>query len=62
MTSCLQDIDTGMYSTHNERKSIFEFGDHVRISKHKYIFAKGCAPNWSEEVLIIKKFNLNTVP
>ena len=51
-----------MYSTHNERKSIFEFGDHVRISKHKYIFAKGCAPNWSEEVLIIKKFNLNTVP
>ena len=27
----------------------------MRISKYKNIFAKGYAPNWSEEVFIIKK-------
>ena len=35
--------------------------DHVRISKYKYIFAKGYAPNWYEEVFMIKKVK-NTVP
>ena len=35
--------------------------DHVRISKYKNIFAKGYTPNWSEEVLVIKKIK-NTVP
>ena len=25
----------------------FKVGDHVRISKHKNIFAKGYTPNWS---------------
>ena len=30
-------------------------GDHVRISKYKNIFAKGHAPNWSEEVFVIEK-------
>ena len=33
----------------------FNTGDHVRISKYKNIFAKGYAPNWSEEVFVIKK-------
>ena len=33
----------------------FKVGDHVRILKHKNIFAKGCIPNWSEEVFFIKK-------
>ena len=33
----------------------FEVGDHVRISKYKNLFAKGYAPNWSEEVFVIKK-------
>ena len=36
-------------------------GDHVRISKYKNIFAKGQAPNWSEEVFIINKIK-NAVP
>ena len=31
------------------------FGDHVRISKYKNIFAKGYTPNWSEEDFVIKK-------
>ena len=35
----------------NEKDSQFKVGDHVRISKYKNIFAKGYAPNWSEEVL-----------
>ena len=36
----------------------FKIGDHVRISKYKNIFAKGCTPSCSEEVFVIK----NTVP
>ena len=39
----------------------FKVGDHVRISKYKNIFAKGYAPNWSEEAFVIKKVK-NTVP
>ena len=38
-----------------------KFGDHVRISKYKNIFAKGYTPNWSEEVFVITKVK-NTVP
>ena len=30
-------------------------GDHVRISKYKNIFAKGHAPNWREEIFVVKK-------
>ena len=32
----------------NEKDPKFKIGDHVRISKHKNIFAKGYTPNWSE--------------
>ena len=45
----------------NKKDPKFKIGDHVRISKHKNIFAKGYAPNWSEEVFVINKIN-NTVP
>ena len=31
----------------------FKVGDHVRISKYKNIFAKGYAPNSSEEVFVV---------
>ena len=34
---------------------------YVRISKYKNIFAKGYAPNWSEEVLVISKIK-DTAP
>ena len=40
----------------NNKHPIFKVGDRVRISKYKNIFAKGYAPNWSEEVFAIKKF------
>ena len=39
----------------NEKDSKFKVGDHVRISKYKNIFAKGYAPNWSEEIFAVKK-------
>ena len=45
----------------NKRNSKFKAGDHVRISKYKNIFAKGYAPNWTEEIFVIKKVK-NTVP
>ena len=44
----------------NDKNPKFK-GDHVRISKYKYIFAKGYTPNWSEEVFVISKIK-HTVP
>ena len=46
---------------HNEKDSKFKVGDRVRISRHKNIFAKGYAPNWSSEIFIVDKIN-DTVP
>ena len=45
----------------NEKDPKFKVNDHVRISKYKNIFAKGYAPNWSEEIFVVKKIK-NTVP
>ena len=45
----------------NDKDPKFKVGDHVRISKYKNIFAKVYAPNWSEEVSVVKKIK-NTVP
>ena len=45
----------------NKKDPKFKGGDHVRISKYKNIFAKGCTPNWSEEVFVINKIK-NRVP
>ena len=39
----------------NEKDPKFKVGDHVRISKHKNIFGKEYAPNWSEEIFVVKK-------
>ena len=33
----------------NDKDPKFKVGDHVRSSKYKNIFAKGYAPNWSED-------------
>ena len=58
------DVTTDSYAECNEdsnkRNPRFKVGDHVRISKCKNIFAKGYAPNWSEEIFVIKK--VNTAP
>ena len=39
----------------NEKGPKFIVNDHVRISKYKNMFAKGYAPNWSEEMFVVKK-------
>ena len=40
----------------NDKDPKFKVGDRVRISECKNIFAKGCTPNWSEEVFVSKKY------
>ena len=45
----------------NNKDPKFKVCDHVRISKYKNIFAKGYMPNWTEEVVVIKKVK-NTIP
>ena len=45
----------------NEKDTKFKVGGHVRISKFKNVFAKVYAPNWSGEILFVKKIK-NTVP
>ena len=41
----------------NEKDSKFKVGDYIRVSKYKNIFAKGYAPNWTEEIFLVKKTN-----
>ena len=45
----------------NEKDPKYKVSDHVRISKYKNSFGKGYAPNWSEELFVVKKIK-NTVP
>ena len=45
----------------NDKGPKFKVGDRVKISKYKNVFAKGCTPNWSEEIFMIKKLK-STVP
>ena len=52
-------IDFGIEK--NDKNPKFKVSDHVRISKHKSIFAKVHVSIWSEEVFAIKKVR-NTVP
>ena len=58
------DVTDDSYAEYNEdfnkKDPKFKFGDHVRISKYKSIFAKGYTPNWSEELFVISKIK-NTV-
>ena len=53
------DVKSNCYAEYNvdstDKDHKFQEGDHVRISKYKNIFAKGYAPNWSEEVFVISK-------
>ena len=59
------DVTSDSYAEYNEdsnkKDPKFKVGDHVRISKYKNIFAKGYAPNWSEDVFVVSKIK-NTVP
>ena len=59
------DVTSDSYAEYNEdsneKELKFKVGDRVRISKYKNIFAKGYAPNWSEEVFVVNKIE-NAVP
>ena len=59
------DVKSDSYTEYNEesneKDSEFKIGDHLGISKHKNIFAKGYTPNWSGEVFPTSKIK-NTVP
>ena len=59
------DVTNDCYAEYNENSNKkdpkFKIGDRVRISKYKNIFAKGYAPNWSEEVFVVSKIKI-TVP
>ena len=53
------DVKASMYidfnKANNKKGPKSKVADHVGISKYKDIFAKGCIPNWSEELFAIKK-------
>ena len=59
------EVTCGSYAEYdedsNKKQPKFKVGDHIRISKHKYVFAKGYTQNCSEEPFIISKI-ANTVP
>ena len=59
------DVKSNFYAKYNvdsnENDPKFKIGDHEGILKYKYIFAKGYAPNWSEEVFVISQIKY-TVP
>ena len=58
------DVTDDSYAEYNEdfnkKDPKFKVGDHVKISKYKNIFAKGYAPNWTEEVFVVSEIK-NTV-
>ena len=47
------------YAEHSEDSNLtkpkFKVGNHVRISKYKNIFVKGCTKNWLEKVFVVSK-------
>ena len=59
------DVESDSFAEYNEESTEkdpkFKVNDRVKISKYKNIFAKWYAPNWDEEVLLLKKIK-NTVP
>ena len=53
------DVTGDSYADYNEdfnkKYPKFNISDHLRISTYKNVFAKGYAPNWSEEVFVVTK-------
>ena len=60
------DVKSNSFAEYNEESNKkgprFKVGDHVKISNYKSICATGYAPNWSEEIFVVKKNIKNTVP
>ena len=53
------DVTSDSYAEYNKDSNVTKpkpkVGDHVRISKYKNTFPKGCTQNWSEEVFVVSK-------
>ena len=53
------DVTSDSYAKYDKdsyvTKPKLKFGDNVRISKYRNIFAKGYTENWSEEVFVVSK-------
>ena len=52
---CKLDTYIDSYVEYKDKDPKVKVGDQVRRSKYKNIFTKGCTPNWSVEVFVIKK-------
>ena len=52
-------IDSMELLRSNDKDPKFKVGNHARIFKYKNTFAKGYLPNWSKEVLVIKKVKMD---
>ena len=56
ITIKMRPIDIAEYNVDsNDKDPNFKIGDHARISKYKYIFAKGYTANWSGNVFVMNK-------
>ena len=55
------DVKNDLYEESNEKDPKFKVNNHIRNSKYKNIFAKGYAPNWGEEIFVLRQIK-NTVP
>ena len=53
------DVNSSTYidfdKNNNKEDPKSKVGDNVRVSTYKNSFVKGYAPNWSEEIFVIKK-------
>lgn len=48
--------------TPHRRRAEYKVGDHVRISKYRYLFDTGYSPNWTYEIFTIRKVLYSTDP
>ena len=49
-----------LFDVKDDKESELKYGDQVKISKYKNIFAKGYTLNWSEEAFMVRNIK-NTV-
>ena len=49
---------TDFGTENNDKDPKFKVGNHIRISKYKITFSKGCDPNWNDEDFVIEIINI----
>ena len=48
-------INIGASKEINDKNLNFKIGNHVRISKYNFFFAKGFTPSWPEDIFVVKR-------